>query len=123
MVEACVGQYRDGACPSAGTYRQAGFRGAKLTCGWLADSRSRPLGPDLLSASQPHDSLGATKAGLHSCRPTSTSGGELALTQPRRMHARDAQQSLSSSNVLRNTHEVLEFEGLGLDDVELLWLH
>jgi len=42
----CMGQHRDAACQSAGSYRQAGFRGAQ-THMRLAESRSRPLGRDL----------------------------------------------------------------------------
>jgi len=39
---------------------------------------------------------------------------------PRHVHARRAVQSLSSSNVLSNRHKMSDFEGLVLDDVELL---
>ena len=44
-------------------------------------------------------------------------GQELAKT--RAVHARHAVQLLSS-NVLSNRHEMSDFEGLGIDDVELL---
>ena len=40
--------------------------------------------------------------------------------QPRHVHTCHALQSLMSSNVLSNRHEMLDFEGLGLDNIELL---
>ena len=85
------------------------FGAPKLTCGWLDESRSRALAWDLLSASQRHESLGVATAGLPSCRQTGTTRRELGHTQPRRVHTRVTEYSLSSFNLLRNSHKVPVF--------------